>query len=88
MKIHTFLNMYLYFYRFVWCHLNTKLKCLVKGSISIKSGGTKLEFTGEHNHPPLDDDEFQAAIFIEKIMLRCLEDDSKPKKLYDEEIVK
>lgn len=68
--------------------MNTKLKCLVKGSISIQNSGSLLEYTGEHNHPPLDDNEFQAAIFIEKIMLRCLEDESKPKKLYDEEIMK
>lgn len=68
--------------------MNTKLKCLVKGSISVDNGVSMLEYTLEHNHPPLDDNEFQAAIFIEKIMLRCLEDDSKPKKLYDEEIVK
>lgn len=72
----------------MWCHLNTKYKCLVKGSISVEKDVTMLEYTGEHNHPPLDDDEFQAAIFVEKIMLRCLEDDSKPKKLYEEEIVK
>lgn len=68
--------------------MNTKLKCLVKGSISVDNSVSMLEYTLEHNHPPLDDNEFQAAIFIEKIMLRCLEDDSKPKKLYDEEIVK
>lgn len=75
-------------YRFVWCHMNTKLKCSVKGSISVEKGISMLEYTGEHNHPPLDDTEFEAAIFIEKIMLRCLEDDSKPKKLYEEEIIK
>lgn len=68
--------------------MNTKLKCSVKGSISVENNVSMLEYTGEHNHPPLDDDEFQAAIFIEKIMLRCLEDDSKPKKLYEEEIIK
>lgn len=68
--------------------MNTKLKCLVKGSISVDGIVSMLEYTGEHNHPPLDDEEFKAAIFIEKIMLRCLEDDSKPKKLYDEELVK
>lgn len=68
--------------------MNTKLKCSVKGIISVEDDNSMLELTGEHNHPPLDDDEFQAAIFLEKIMLRCLEDDSKPKKLYDEELVK
>ncbi|XP_025411959.1 uncharacterized protein LOC112684582 isoform X4 [Sipha flava] len=73
--------------KYVWCHMNTKLKCLVKGSISNENDVSMLEYTGEHNHPPLDDDEFQAAIFIEKIMLRCLENDSKPKKLYEEELI-
>ncbi|XP_025192512.1 uncharacterized protein LOC112592611 [Melanaphis sacchari] len=73
--------------KFAWCQMNTKLKCLVKGSILVENDTTMLEFTGEHNHPPLGDDEFQAAIFLEKIMLKCLEDDSKPKKLYDEELV-
>ena len=68
--------------------MNTKLKCLVKGSISVENDTTMLEFTGEHNHSPLSDEEFQATIFLEKIMLKCLEDDSKPKKLYDEELVK
>lgn len=68
--------------------MHTKLKCLVKGSISTDNDVSMLEYTGEHNHPPLGFDEFQAAIFIEKIMLRCLEDNSKPKKLYDEEILK
>lgn len=68
--------------------MNTKLKCLVKGSISNENDISMLEYTGEHNHPPLDDDEFQAAIFIEKIMLRCLENDSKPKKIYEEELLK
>lgn len=68
--------------------MNTKLKCLVKGSISIEDGVPILKYTGEHNHPPLDDDEFQAAIFVEKLLFRCVEDNSKPKKLYDEEIVK
>lgn len=76
------------FHRFAWCQMNTKLKCLVKGSISVENDTTMLEFTGEHNHSPLSDEEFQAAIFLEKIMLKCLEDDSKPKKLYDEELVK
>ncbi|KAL5239591.1 hypothetical protein ACI65C_007001 [Semiaphis heraclei] len=73
--------------KFAWCQMNTKLKCLVKGSISVENDTTMLEFTGEHNHSPLSDDEFQAAIFLEKIMLKCLEDDSKPKKLYDEELI-
>jgi len=68
--------------------MNTKLKCSVKGSISVENDTSMLEFTGEHNHPPLDDDEFQAAIFLEKIMLRGLEENSKPKKLYDEELIK
>lgn len=68
--------------------MNTKLKCLVKGSISRINNVLMLEYSGEHNHPSLDDDEFQAAIFIEKIMLKCLNDDSKPKKIYDEELVK
>lgn len=68
--------------------MNTKLKCVVKGTITTDNNISTMEYTGEHNHPPLDDDEFQAAIFIEKIMLRCLEDDSKPKKLYEEELIK
>lgn len=68
--------------------MNVKLKCLVKGTISIQNNDSVLEYTGEHNHPPLNDDEFKAAIFIERIMLRCLEDNSKPKKIYDEEIIK
>lgn len=68
--------------------MNSKLKCLVKGSISVDNNVSMLEYTLEHNHPPLDDDDFQAAIFIEKILLKCLEDDRKPKKLYDDEIVK
>ncbi|XP_050441870.1 uncharacterized protein LOC126846484 isoform X2 [Adelges cooleyi] len=73
--------------KFVWCHMNTKLKCLVKGSITSENDVYVMEYTGEHNHPPLDNDEFQAAIFIEKIMLRCVDEDSKPKKLYEEEII-
>ncbi|KAL4097806.1 hypothetical protein QTP88_022520 [Uroleucon formosanum] len=73
--------------KFAWCQMNTKLKCVVKGSISVVNNSTMLEFTGEHNHSPLSNDEFLAAIFLEKIMLKCLEDDSKPKKLYEEELV-
>ncbi|XP_022179344.1 uncharacterized protein LOC111039966 isoform X2 [Myzus persicae] len=73
--------------KFALCQMNTKLKCLVKGSISVENNTTMLEFTGEHNHLPLSDDEFQAAIFLERIMLRCLKENSKPKKLYNEELV-
>jgi hypothetical protein len=46
-----------------------------------------LQYTGKHNHTPLDKDEFQAVFFIGKIMLRCLENYSKRKKLYEEELI-
>lgn len=68
--------------------MNTKLKCLVKGTITKRNNVLMLEYSGEHNHASLDDDDFKAAIFIESILLKCLKDDSKPKKLYDEELVK
>lgn len=68
--------------------MNTKIKCVVKGTISVDNDTTMLEFTGEHNHPPLDDDEFQAAMFLERIMVRSVEENGKPKKFYDEELVK
>lgn len=76
------------FHRLAWCQMNTKIKCLVKGTISVENDTTMLEFTGEHNHPPLGDDEFQAAMFLERIMVRSVEENGKPKKFYDEELVK
>ncbi|CAH1737385.1 unnamed protein product [Aphis gossypii] len=73
--------------KLAWCQMNTKIKCLVKGTISVENDTTMLEFTGEHNHPPLGDDEFQAAMFLERIMVRSVEENGKPKKFYDEELV-